>query len=833
MKRKIAILLAAVMTAAVVPMNVMASSSNSVNKTKTVAVDDFIDDVYLKIQPNDAIVSGDSIEISVKNAEFVTEEPDSEYREDLGDGDYKYHVIEQYEQYVTSVGEKFDYDDAVKYLSQHDEVSLYGGATGIFSDGNDKLPYKIIRRSKTTIEVKLLPISEDYAGKDNANGTKPYYYIPINVQSTDEGDIQITVDANETAVSGGGTYTIAASTDTDGSTTTTISEVNYFEDDIVLEDITIKENVKGTFDMTKNNGKIKLRLSGGFVFSNTQDKFIVEAGLNADDSVSVTSCTVDDDTLEFVLPKEWNKTAKASSIIVKGVKVLSDDDDKWGDVNITFSGCGLTKETIKVAERADYGFKLELKDEVPTIYAGRAYVFNNDIDEELNETAEVNFSEMIENTYISERALQFSVPEGIKIFGYELNDKKHFDEDDAPIKVKEDGTVLEIGKGVDIDNSDLSEFDLKLYISADADFEGDVTLSVKGAGVGEGVVDDVVVAKVVTPVTISTESTVTNLGYQAIKTSDITITEAADGIFLKDEDVVLDLDAAFGGSEIGFSDDRELDYEVTGDLAIKDFKVTDYTDADGTKHEGCIKFTIDKTSYTEPSTITIKNVSIGSTRSVPFGAYDLKLMGSAVINNYDEDADDIRRDAKPNSLNYPCEIDDDQAYEELAYFDTTDSYSYPEYLTIKTVTGTFDDIVEVTIGETTCTVNGTAHEMDVAPYIQASSNSTMVPLRFVSVALGVDSDSLDNPDESDRVVWNQNTKTVTLYYGQGTGQKIVQFTAGSNNMIVDGNPIAMDYGVTAEITEDRMFVPFRALGNALGIKVTWDADAKTATYSAY
>jgi len=65
MKRKIAILLAAVMTAAVVPMNVMASSSNSVNKTKTVAVDDFIDDVYLKIQPNDAIVSGDSIEISV------------------------------------------------------------------------------------------------------------------------------------------------------------------------------------------------------------------------------------------------------------------------------------------------------------------------------------------------------------------------------------------------------------------------------------------------------------------------------------------------------------------------------------------------------------------------------------------------------------------------------------------------------------------------------------------------------------------------------------------------------------------------------------------------
>lgn len=28
-----------------------------------------------------------------------------------------------------------------------------------------------------------------------------------------------------------------------------------------------------------------------------------------------------------------------------------------------------------------------------------------------------------------------------------------------------------------------------------------------------------------------------------------------------------------------------------------------------------------------------------------------------------------------------------------------------------------------------------------------------------------------------------------------------------------------------------MFVPFRALGNALGVDVEWDADTKTAIYS--
>jgi len=826
MKRKIAILLAAVMTAAVLPMNVMASSSNSVNKTKTVAVDDYIDDIYLKIQPNDDITSGESIEITVKNAEFV--DGSSSYTEDDGTR----HDIEQYAQYVIDKGEVLDYYDCLGYLDDKSELEVFS-ASGIFSNDNSKLPYYAIRRSKTTLEVKLFPISDNYAGKDNVNSTKPYYYIPVNLKATSEGDIQITVNANETSVSGGGTYTIASSTDTDGSTTTTIAEVNYFEDDIILEDITVKENVKGTFDITKSSGEVKLRLSGGFVFSSNQPQLVVEAGINADDSVSVNKFTVDEDTLTFDLPVEWHDTDKASSFIIKGLKVLSDDDDKWGDVNLTISGCGITKETIKVAERADYGFKMSLEKEVPTIYAGRTYVANSDIDEEENEAAQIKFEELIKNTYIAERALQFTVPEGIKIFGYEIEGQKYFGLGDADVKIKEDGTVLEIGKNVNIGDTDISEFKLKLYISADADFSGDVVLKCKGAGVGEGVVDDVVIAKVVTPVKISSEATVTNLGYQAIKTADIVVTEATDGILLKGKEVVLDLDAAFGGSEIGFSDDSDLTYEVTGDLQIKNFKVGDYKDADGNNHTGVIRFTVDKTSYTEPSTITIKNVAIGSTRSVPFGAYDLKLLGDAVINNYRDDADDLRKDAKPKSLSYPAVVDEDTAYEPLAYFDTTDSYSYKEYLTIKTVTGTFDDIVEVSIGETTCTVNGEAHEMDVAPYIQTSSNSTMVPLRFVSVALGVDSDSINNPDESDRVVWNSATKTVTLYYGQGTGQKIVQFTAGSNNMIVDGNPIAMDYGVVAEITNDRMFVPFRALGNALGIKVTWNADTKTATYSAY
>lgn len=769
---------------------VFASSNNSINKTKTVAVDDYINDIYLKIQPNDAITTQESIEITIENSEFFTDDDDNfDYTKWSANG--------------------YTWETAVADLKDKENI-LYS-KEGLFNNNNSTLPYKILKRGNKTIEVCLFPISEDYVGKDNINGTKPYYYIPINCKATKEGDLNISINANETSISGGGTYTVASIADSDGSTKVTINEVNSFDDDIILEDITIKENVKGSLEA----GTIKLRLSNGFVFSSNQDKFEVIGGININD-LSIISCKVDEDQLTFELPEEVFPTSKASSIIIKGLKILSDDDDKWGDVNLSISGAGVTKETIKVATRADYGFEMEREDEIPTIYAGRAYVFNDDIDEEFNESAEIKFSELIENTYIGERPLQFSVPEGIKIFGYEMNNVKYFNFSDSTIKVKDDGTVLEIGKGVIANSSDISEFKLKLYLSADADFVGDVPLSVKGAGIGEGVIDDVIIAKVITPISITTEATKANLGYQAITANDIKITEKESGVLLKDKKVEITLDGLFGGKEIGFADDDSLDYEIDGDLEIKELKVTD----------GKIVFTIDKTSNVEPSTITIKNIIIGSTRSVPYGSYNLKIAGEAIINNYDEDADDIRED---NNLDYPCEITEDTDYKELAYFDTTEAYNYLDYFTIKTATGTLDNQVSVTIGDTICYINNKSYEMDVAPYIQATSNSTLVPLRFVAIALGLD--DIENPDESNKVVWDNINKKVTLYYGQGTNQKIIQFTNNSNEMLVDGTKIDMPYGVTAEITNSRMFVPFRALGQALGVNVSWDSETKTATYN--
>ena len=50
-------------------------------------------------------------------------------------------------------------------------------------------------------------------------------------------------------------------------------------------------------------------------------------------------------------------------------------------------------------------------------------------------------------------------------------------------------------------------------------------------------------------------------------------------------------------------------------------------------------------------------------------------------------------------------------------------------------------------------------------------------------------------------------------------------------MNINGEDTYMENGVTAEIKDGRMFVPFRVLGEALGAEVNWDSNTKTAIYN--
>lgn len=119
----------------------------------------------------------------------------------------------------------------------------------------------------------------------------------------------------------------------------------------------------------------------------------------------------------------------------------------------------------------------------------------------------------------------------------------------------------------------------------------------------------------------------------------------------------------------------------------------------------------------------------------------------------------------------------------------------------------------------------------MAPYIQTKSGSTMVPLRFVMIALGIDSDNIGSFDESNKVSYDPNFKTATMFYNDGTNMTTIQFTAGSSFMKINGSDVFIGNDVIAEIVDGRMFIPFRAIGTAINVNVDWNATTKTATYS--
>lgn len=131
--------------------------------------------------------------------------------------------------------------------------------------------------------------------------------------------------------------------------------------------------------------------------------------------------------------------------------------------------------------------------------------------------------------------------------------------------------------------------------------------------------------------------------------------------------------------------------------------------------------------------------------------------------------------------------------------------------------------VEVTIGRSIMIVNGENQIIDATPYIQAGTGSTLIPLRAVSIALA---DGYRGNGSINIVAWDGETKTAIINYNN----KVIEFTAGSSIMKINGTPEEITGGIP-EIKEGRMFVPFRILGEELGASVNWIAETKTALFN--
>ena len=122
-----------------------------------------------------------------------------------------------------------------------------------------------------------------------------------------------------------------------------------------------------------------------------------------------------------------------------------------------------------------------------------------------------------------------------------------------------------------------------------------------------------------------------------------------------------------------------------------------------------------------------------------------------------------------------------------------------------------DNSIKLQIGSKNITIFGEEKVMDVEPFIDKGSGRTLIPVRFVSEALGFE------------VSYDAKTKQVLLQ----KGNLKIEIVIGSKVVVVNG--VKKNLDVAPLIKDSRTFVPLRFITEVMGYKVDWDATTKTIT----
>ena len=286
-------------------------------------------------------------------------------------------------------------------------------------------------------------------------------------------------------------------------------------------------------------------------------------------------------------------------------------------------------------------------------------------------------------------------------------------------------------------------------------------------GGSAGVVGDIVPATVTPVVTSTSDVKTVQLGAQNQAIGDFTITEGDKGT-LSAGTLTLTLP---GGSSWA--------------------KVPNVTVADGdlqvdtvSKNGSALNITIKGASSVKASSIKVSDAEITVDRNQPEGNLKASLSGTAL--------------GAGNSTTAP---------RNTQVFSST---SYPSVVVASVQTGEVLPKTSFVIGQATYTVDGQEKSFDAAPFIDENGR-TQLPVRAVAEALGA------------TVGWDQETQTVSIL----KGGKAISVQVGSNKINVGGVSVFVD--TKAVIKNDRVFLPFRAVAEALGANVSFDDATQTVT----
>lgn len=565
-------------------------------------------------------------------------------------------------------------------------------------------------------------------------------------------------------------------------------------------ELKIESNV-GDF---KAGQRFELKLSAGFEFNKLVGKGDTYGTPATEDTTSKYK-VIDNGKGERTAVIEVTDATDTITVKADNLVISADTAKVGAECKLTVkavigtAGFNDTADAIVVAKVVADAIEVSVDEDedVPVIYSGVNVANEGITDDSDHKALEVTIKEPTAGTLDAKKVLTMELPDGVYVTNVESNDD--FDADEVAFAAaykKGDYEKFEFARrtlDATEEGQDAGELKFTLTLVAEPGFTGDVTLKVDGAGLDKA--QEVKIAKFVAPYTVEASQNNLIIDYRNTKIpTNIVVKEAEDGLWKKNSQFVFGVDKF---EDDDFENDATYTVDDKSDLEVKTIKDK-------------LGFKIDKESADDAATVTISNISLYMSRNLAAGAYDLQL------NTTGSDA------FMKQAILAPAGVDVDEATVKYQYYDNDahfDEVVKEGFVNIITAGRDKDDAsftkkVVVPVGEKYIIAGEEQVALDVPAYISAAGY-TMLPVRAVATALGINNNN---------VLWNQASRTVTILYGQ----RIITMVAGQKVVTVNGNTIPAS--ATVQIKDGRTFLPMRDLATALGVTdITWDAATKTAT----
>ncbi len=562
-------------------------------------------------------------------------------------------------------------------------------------------------------------------------------------------------------------------------------------------------------DSWKSDDILKLKLNKGFEFINTDDISFTTDGY---DNYAPAVTVIDEREIEIQLD---HRAEGSEQMKITGLQIEATTAEVGDIATLTVALEDLDKVTVDVAKVIASRVEMTVDNnaDVPVYYSGVNVDNAGLTDDGDHKSLEITIKETFAGNWYNNKDFVLTLPEGVYVAGvdgveiienemYGISDEElmqafqdAYQEGEHKSFIFKKRTFHETNPSSSVQaERDPQGMTFALTLVADPGFVGDVVLTLSGDALDT---EKITIARFAAPYTVVVEQNDLVIDYRYTElSSPIMIKEAEAGLWKKNSVFSFDVD------RMTFEEEAVYTVDTKSALEIEGFE------------KNGIGFMVKGESGETAALVMIDGIELFMDRNIPAGPYELTLHTTMESGYQDQ------------ILFAPEHKDDDQGCTEECEVYVSDVNDYSDtikdsFINVVTAGRDRDDAiftgkVVIPIGKKQITVGEKTVSLDVAAYINMD-NYAMLPVRAVATAFGVNSNN---------VLWDQDSNTVTILYGQ----RIITMVVGQNTFTVNGSVIPASTAV--EMIGGRVFLPMRDLATALGVTdVEWDSETKTVRFN--